>query len=229
MAQTRLIQALQADPGLARGLQQGDADYRHVILGIHPDAPWSSLVTVAHAASILGLKALTVAYAAPDLVSPPPSASHGWFEDLRRKSAAEQGEAFTREIRGQVAGCAALGDVFEAASTASPDDRPALFKARLSGAYATCHCHDADPGTMAELFWNMDGRNRGWMTDVAIAASATPVSLPPTTTWKDAEPVVWAAMAKGPIWPVNAPVASTPAAPSAPAAAPTAPASPVTP
>lgn len=224
MAQTRLIEALMADPTLGRGLKDGQPEYRHILLGLHPDAVWSSLVTVSNAATALGLDSLSMAYAAPDLPAPPPSAQHTWFEELNRQPVAGRVDFYTKEIRSQASTCAALAPVFGDSAPLERDARPALFRSRLHGAYLTCRCHAADPMVMAELFWNLDGQHRVWLSEIKISPTGTPVPFPASTPWRDAEAALWAASAGGPVWPVNS--AQPPAAAPAPAPATPAPTQP---
>ena len=181
------------------GRERGIDRLVHILVGVAPETPWSDVVALTDAAARIAAPAVSFLFSDPVLAPPKPSALHDKLVALRGKQHAQLN--YMDLFQTHFTACPGVGEAMRTAAGVFPHDKPAWFASTIPAAFEACACK-APPADAAELFYEVDGRDRVYAVDVQVSASGREVSLPGATPWDRAWKTLLKASERGPVHPV---------------------------
>jgi hypothetical protein len=156
-------------------------------VALDADARWDTVVWIAEEASRAGVAAPRFAFARPPATPPPArTATDDAFDAIMKRDAADRATEAARITSDIVSRCDALKDEFSRISTVPGEDKAATLLAAVGPALVECDCK-ADLPALRTAFWRVVGNPRPMsFLPVRLDQAAAPLSLPPTTPWREA-------------------------------------------
>lgn len=131
---------------------------------------------------------------AGDTVPTPPPIPPAVQAVLRDSAAQFRSQRIAELITPSLAGCPALGEVFEAVATTTSDTRAQVLLDRLPGALERCDCAGVDVDTLLAVTWTMSGKTEVEKRELPLPLSRDPnseaVALAADATVEDLVPVL---------------------------------------